>query len=97
MLAMQAEGADIITIEGVAKPDGTLHPMQAAFKEHHGLQCGFCTPGMVMNAIDLAQAPSEPLREERSATGSTATCAAAPATTTSSRRSGRRRAMAAGK
>jgi carbon-monoxide dehydrogenase small subunit len=55
MLAMQAEGADIITIEGVAKPDGTLHPMQAAFKENHGLQCGFCTPGMVMNAIDFAR------------------------------------------
>jgi carbon-monoxide dehydrogenase small subunit len=54
MLAMQAEGADIMTIEGVAKPDGTLHPMQAAFKENHGLQCGFCTPGMVMNAIDFA-------------------------------------------
>ena len=55
MLAMQAEGADVMTIEGVAKPDGTLHPMQAAFKEHHGLQCGFCTPGMVMNAIDLVK------------------------------------------
>ena len=55
MLAMQAEGADIMTIEGVAKSDGTLHPMQAAFKEHHGLQCGFCTPGMVMSAIDLAR------------------------------------------
>ena len=55
MLAMQAEGADVLTIEGVAKPDGTLHPMQAAFKEHHGLQCGFCTPGMVMNALDFAK------------------------------------------
>ena len=55
MLAVQAEGADILTIEGVAAPDGTLHPMQAAFKENHGLQCGFCTPGMVMNAIDLAK------------------------------------------
>jgi len=55
MLAMQAEGADILTIEGLAKPDGTLHPMQAAFKENHGLQCGFCTPGMVMNAVDFAQ------------------------------------------
>ena len=55
ILAMQAEGADITTIEGVASADGTLHPMQAAFKEHHGLQCGFCTPGMVMNAIDLAK------------------------------------------
>ncbi len=55
MLAMQAEGADIMTIEGVAAADGTLHPMQAAFKENHGLQCGFCTPGMVMNAIDLVK------------------------------------------
>ncbi len=55
MLAMQAEGADILTIEGVATADGTLHPMQAAFKENHGLQCGFCTPGMVMNAIDLVK------------------------------------------
>ena len=53
MLAMQAEGADIVTIEGIAKPDGTLHPMQEAFRQHHGLQCGFCTPGMVMSAIDL--------------------------------------------
>ena len=55
MLAMQAEGATIVTIEGIAAADGTLHPMQAAFKENHGLQCGFCTPGMVMNAIDLAK------------------------------------------
>ena len=54
MLAMQAQGADVVTIEGIAEADGTLHPMQAAFKENHGLQCGFCTPGMVMNAIDLA-------------------------------------------
>ena len=53
MLAVQAEGCDVRTIEGVADADGTLHPMQAAFKEHHGLQCGFCTPGMVMSAIDL--------------------------------------------
>jgi carbon-monoxide dehydrogenase small subunit len=55
MLAMQAEGAAITTIEGIAAADGTLHPMQAAFKENHGLQCGFCTPGMVMNAIDLVK------------------------------------------
>jgi len=55
MLAMQAEGADVLTIESVAAADGTLQPMQAAFKEHHGLQCGFCTPGMVMNAIDFAK------------------------------------------
>ena len=47
------QGADITTIEGVAAADGTLHPMQAAFKECHGLQCGFCTPGMVMSTIDL--------------------------------------------
>lgn len=53
MLALQAEGAEVLTIEGVAS-NGELHPMQAAFKEHHGLQCGFCTPGMVMAAIDMA-------------------------------------------
>ena len=64
ILAMQAEGADIMTIEGVAKPDGTLHPMQAAFKEHHGLQCGFCTPGMVMNAIDFAKSHPNPSEQE---------------------------------
>ncbi len=52
MLAVQAEGADVTTIEGLAT-DGEMHPMQAAFKENHGLQCGFCTPGMVMSAIDL--------------------------------------------
>ena len=54
-LAAQQEGADITTIEGLARPDGTLHPMQAAFKECHGLQCGFCTPGMVLSAIDLCR------------------------------------------
>ena len=63
ILAMQAEGADITTIEGVAKADGTLHPMQAAFKEHHGLQCGFCTPGMVINAIDYAKHHPNPTEE----------------------------------
>jgi len=52
ILAVQAEGAQVTTIEGLA-PDGTMHPMQAAFKDCHGLQCGFCTPGMVMSAIDL--------------------------------------------
>jgi len=52
MLAMSAEGADVTTIEGLAK-NGELHPMQASFKEHHGLQCGFCTPGMVMAGIDI--------------------------------------------
>src|SRR5271166_4466372 len=52
ILAVQAEGAQVTTIEGLA-PDGTMHPMQAAFKDCHGLQCGFCTPGMVLSAIDL--------------------------------------------
>jgi carbon-monoxide dehydrogenase small subunit len=61
MLAVQAEGANVMTIEGLAKGD-QLHPMQAAFREHHGLQCGFCTPGMVMSAVDLVKhnkSPSE--------------------------------------
>jgi|TARA_B110000902_G_scaffold221116_1_gene256473 carbon-monoxide dehydrogenase small subunit len=53
VLAASANGADIGTIEGLAQQDGTLHPMQAAFKECHGLQCGYCTPGMVMSSIDL--------------------------------------------
>jgi carbon-monoxide dehydrogenase small subunit len=55
MLAVQAAGAEVTTIEGVAAADGALHPMQAAFNQCHGLQCGFCTPGMVMSAIDLVQ------------------------------------------
>jgi carbon-monoxide dehydrogenase small subunit len=59
MLALQAEGADVVTIEGVAK-NGELHPMQAAFREHHGLQCGFCTPGMIMSALDLVQRNPDP-------------------------------------
>jgi len=54
-LAAQANGSKITTIEGIAAADGELHPMQAAFKDCHGLQCGFCTPGMVMSAIDLVQ------------------------------------------
>ena len=54
-LAAQHPGAEITTIEGLAQADGTLHPMQAAFKECHGLQCGFCTPGMVMSAVDLCK------------------------------------------
>jgi carbon-monoxide dehydrogenase small subunit len=53
VLAAQANGSQITTIEGLAQPDGTMHPMQAAFKECHGLQCGFCTTGMVMSSIDL--------------------------------------------
>jgi len=54
LLALQAEGTNVTTIEGLAKGDD-LHPMQAAFREHHGLQCGYCTPGMVMSAIDLVK------------------------------------------
>ena len=64
MLAMQAEGGDILTIEGVAKADGTLHPMQEAFRQHHGLQCGFCTPGMVMSAIDLVKNFPDPSEQQ---------------------------------
>ena len=54
-LALQANGAKVTTIEGLAAADGTLHPMQEAFRDNHGLQCGFCTPGMVMSAVDLVQ------------------------------------------
>ncbi len=59
-LAVQADGATVTTIEGLAAADGTLHPMQAAFREHHGLQCGFCTPGMVMSAVDLVRETPNP-------------------------------------
>ena len=55
MLALQAAGAELTTIEGVAAKDGTMHPMQTAFNDCHGLQCGFCTPGMVMSSIDLVR------------------------------------------
>jgi carbon-monoxide dehydrogenase small subunit len=64
MLALAAQGRDITTIEGLAAPDGTLHPMQAAFREHHALQCGFCTPGMVMSAIDLLAQHPEGLTDD---------------------------------
>jgi carbon-monoxide dehydrogenase small subunit len=63
MLAVQAEGAHVITIEGLAAADGALHPMQEMFREHHALQCGFCTPGMVMSAIDLVQSHPQGLTE----------------------------------
>ena len=59
MLAAEADGAVVVTIEGLAK-NGTLHPMQRAFHEHHGLQCGFCTPGMVMSAVDLCAVNPDP-------------------------------------
>lgn len=55
MLAVQAQGRSVMTIEGLAGADGALHPIQEAFREHHGLQCGFCTPGMVMMGVDIAR------------------------------------------
>ena len=55
VLALQLEGADVLTIEGLAPPNGPLHPMQEAFRENHGLQCGFCTPGMIMTAVDMVR------------------------------------------
>ena len=64
ILAVQADGARITTIEGLAGADGTLHPMQAMFREHHALQCGFCTPGMVMSAVDLVKTHPEGLSEQ---------------------------------
>jgi carbon-monoxide dehydrogenase small subunit len=63
MLAVQAEGADVTSVEGVAS-GRELHPMQAAFKEHHGLQCGFCTPGMIMSALDLVKQNPDPSDQE---------------------------------
>ena len=63
VLAVQAQGSEVTTIEGLAGPDGALHPMQEAFREHHALQCGFCTPGMVMSAIDLVKRHPEGLSE----------------------------------
>ena len=63
MLAVQAIGADLLTIEGLMK-DGRLHPLQEAFHEHHGLQCGFCTPGMLLTALDLLQANPRPTEAE---------------------------------
>ena len=64
ILAMQAEGSKVTTIEGIAKADGTLHPMQEAFRQNHGLQCGYCTPGMVMSAIDLVKNSPSPSEDE---------------------------------
>ncbi len=64
MLALQADGTKVTTIEGIAAADGTLHPMQEMFREHHALQCGFCTPGMVMSAIDLVAKNPQGLSED---------------------------------
>ena len=62
-LAIACDGADVTTIEGIAK-DGKLHPMQVAFRENHGLQCGFCTPGMIMSGIDIVKRKGKKLKEE---------------------------------
>jgi carbon-monoxide dehydrogenase small subunit len=62
-LAVQAAGKEVLTIEGLAKGE-ELHPMQAAFREHHGLQCGFCTPGMVLSAVDLLKNNKKPTEHE---------------------------------
>jgi carbon-monoxide dehydrogenase small subunit len=64
-LAVQADGAKVTTIEGLAAADGTLHPMQEMFREHHALQCGYCTPGMVMSAIDLVETHPDGLTEQQ--------------------------------
>jgi carbon-monoxide dehydrogenase small subunit len=55
VLVLQIDGANVTTIEGLAEPNGPLHPMQEAFRENHGLQCGFCTPGMIMSALDIVR------------------------------------------
>jgi carbon-monoxide dehydrogenase small subunit len=64
LLALQAQGADLTTIEGLAAADGALHPMQAAFRSCHGLQCGFCTPGMIMAAVDRVKRLGKKLDED---------------------------------
>jgi len=64
MLAVQADGRQVVTIEGLAPADGGLHPMQEAFRQHHGLQCGYCTPGMVMSAVDLVSQNPTPTEHE---------------------------------
>ncbi|MGH9129868.1 MAG: (2Fe-2S)-binding protein [Acidimicrobiales bacterium] len=64
LLAVQVDGADVVTIEGMASPDGALHPLQRAFRECHGLQCGYCTPGMVMAAWSLLQENPHPSEAE---------------------------------
>jgi len=78
VFAVQAQGADIITVEGLVGGDGSLHPLQEAFREHHGLQCGFCTPGMITRAYRLLQ---EILTRARPkfATALPVICAVAPA------------------
>ncbi len=64
VLAVQADGSEVTTIEGLAAPDGTLHPVQQAFHENHALQCGFCTPGMVLASVDLLNENPDPSEQE---------------------------------
>ena len=64
VLAVQADGCDVVTIEGLASADGVLHPMQQAFMENHGLQCGYCTPGMVMAGVGLLRENPDPSEAE---------------------------------
>lgn len=64
LYAVQADGADLLTVEGLAPPGGELHPLQEAFREHHGLQCGFCTPGFLMPAMELLVERQNPTDEE---------------------------------
>ncbi|MEI7804752.1 MAG: (2Fe-2S)-binding protein [Hyphomicrobiales bacterium] len=63
ILALQLEGANVLTIEGLAAPGAPLHPMQEAFRENHGLQCGFCTPGMIMSSLDIVRRKGNNLDE----------------------------------
>ena len=63
MLAVQADGHEILTVEGIAPNAETLHPLQEAFRDNHGLQCGFCTPGMIMSAIDIVNRHGDKLDE----------------------------------
>ena len=81
LLAVQVDGAEVTTIEGLAT-NGEMHPMQAAFQEHHGLQCGFCTPGMIMAAVGVLNENPSP-SEDEIRHGLEGNPAAAPATTTS--------------
>jgi aerobic-type carbon monoxide dehydrogenase small subunit (CoxS/CutS family) len=64
MFAVQADGAELVTVEGLANKDGTLHPLQQAFHEHHALQCGFCTPGMLIAALDYLNTNPSPTEDE---------------------------------
>ena len=64
VFAVQADGAEILTVEGMARPDGSLHPIQSAFLQEHGLQCGFCTPGMIMRTHRLLQEIPNPTEDE---------------------------------